>query len=166
MRLFLAMAAALLLAGCGVLDVDRPFPPPPTEPEARSFLDRVVAASRTGDMAAMCRVAGGGMCAEIAEQAGGADGVPGEAPLIAGVRSIAPTGTTNGGSPGGWLLVLCGTDGFGNPYRTEMLVSRAPDGRLYAVNAVYWAGFKLAVSNDTGDASGGAGIDCPPEDRG
>jgi hypothetical protein len=87
--------------------------------------------------------------------------MPFNPPVIAGTRVIPGTFNGNTGTGGGQLLVVCGTDGLGKAYRTEVLVSVDYNGAFYAINGVYWSGAGLAVSPDTGSATGGAGIECP-----
>jgi hypothetical protein len=153
-----AAALPLLVTACSLPDPTPP--PPPTEDEAIAFLNAVTALAMAGDLEGMCDFAGGGICENIVDEVGGQVAVPDDPPVIAGTRLIPSRREGDGFSVGGRLLVLCGIDGRQRPYRTEMLVSRFR-GELYAVNAVYWGGFNLAVSNDTGSPSGGAGIDCP-----
>jgi hypothetical protein len=155
-----AAAAALLIlvAGCAMPE---PTPPqPPTEDEAIAFLNELTALALAGDLEGMCDFAGGGNCAHAVENAGGTVAVPEDPPVIAGTRLIPSRQEGEGYSIGGRLLVLCGTDGRQRPYRTEMLVSRYL-GEVYAINAVFWSGANLAVSNVSDSPSGGAGIDCP-----
>jgi hypothetical protein len=155
-----AAAALILLSACAAFVPDPTPDPPPTEGEAIAFLNEVTALALAGDLEGMCDVAGGGNCDSLVEEAGGAAAVPQDPPVVAGTRVIPSSSVGNAQSVGGMLLVLCGIDGRQRSYRTEMLVSRWL-GELYAVNAVYWAGFNLAVGNNTGDPSGGAGIECP-----
>jgi hypothetical protein len=154
-----ALLALPLLGACGII-ASESLPEPPSEADARAFLGRVVDAALARDLDRMCAIAGS-ICDSVAEDSGGLAAVPNDPPIVAGARLIPNRGTTTGGTAGGRLLVLCGTDGLGRPYRTEMLVSRDPDGSLYAINGVFWSGAGLAVANDTGSPSGGAGIDCP-----
>jgi hypothetical protein len=154
-----ALVALLVLAGCGLADPT--LPPPPSEADAITFVDLLVEKAEAGDLAGFCDVAGGGNCVEIAEESGGVAAIPNDPPVIAGTRLIPSRPAGEGTLAGGQLLVLCGIDGRGQPYRTETLVSIGPDHVLYAINAVYWSGFHLAVAGDTGSPSGGAGIECP-----
>ncbi|HEX6138838.1 MAG TPA: hypothetical protein VF013_00050 [Candidatus Limnocylindria bacterium] len=121
---------------------------------------RLVELAQAGDLSGYCRLAGS-MCVDFAEERGGAAAIPPQPPLIAGTRVIPSRTSGTAGVAGGQLLVLCGTDGLGRQYRTEMLVSTASDGTLYAINGVYWSNAGLAVSANTGGPTGGAGIDCP-----
>ena len=83
-------------------------------------------------------------------------------PIIAGTRLIPTRRLSDAaGMAGRQLFVLCGVDGLGRPYRTEMLVSTDYNGALYAINGVYWSGAGLAISRDTGSASAGSNIECP-----
>jgi hypothetical protein len=153
------LAGILVLSACGFLP--NPTPDPiPTEDQAIAFLNELVALAQAGDLDGMCRHARDSNCDDLVEGAGGAVSIPSDPPILAGTRLIPGTSSGNSGTVGGMLLVLCGTDGRQRPYRTEMLVSRFR-GEVYAINAVYWSGSKLAVSPDTGSPSGGAGIDCP-----
>jgi hypothetical protein len=151
-------AGLILLSSCALPDPTPP--PPPTEDEAIAFLNELTALALAGNLEAMCDFAGDGNCEDFVDEAGGLVAVPEDPPVVAGTRLIPSQRQGEGWSVGGRVLVLCGTDGRQRPYRTEMLVSRNL-GETYAINAVYWSGSNLAVSNDTGDPSGGAGIDCP-----
>ena len=150
---------AAMLSACGTL-LPGPTPDPlPTEDEAIAFLNELTAHALTGDLVGMCALAGS-MCESFVDERGGPAAVPDAPPVLAGTRVIPGTSSGDSGTVGGMLLVLCGTDGLQRSYRTEMLVSRFR-GELFAINGVYWSGSNLAVSNNTGDPSGGAGIDCP-----
>ena len=157
------LTAVLVLAGC-MGDGTGHSGEIPSEAAARAYLNRLVATARTKDLEAFCDLAGS-LCSDLAEAAGGVAAIPANPPLVAGTRLI-PTRTSangNAGIAGGRLFVLCGTDGLGRDYRTELLVSVDFNGRLYAINGVYWSGSGLAVSGNTGDATGGTGIECPPD---
>jgi hypothetical protein len=148
-----------ILSGCGAFVPDPTPDAIPTEDEAIAFLNELTALALTGDLVAMCALAGS-MCESFVDERGGPAAVPDEPPVLAGTRVIPGTSSGDSGTVGGMLLVLCGTDGLQRPYRTEMLVSRFM-GETFAINGVYWSSSSLAVSNDTGSPSGGAGIDCP-----
>ena len=152
------LASLLVLSACGFVPDPTPGAPP-NEEEAIVFMEELVALAQAADLEGMCTHAGGGNCNTLVDEAGGAAGVPQDPPTLAGTRLIPSRGSADALQVGGILLVLCGTDGRQQPYRTEMLVSRFR-GEMYAINAVYWSGFNLAVSSDTGGPSGGAGIDC------
>jgi hypothetical protein len=154
------LACLLFVSACGLLVPDPTPDPLPTRDEAIAFMNELVALAQAGDLNAMCQHAGGGNCDEQVEVAGGPVAIPADPPLVAGSRVIPGTSSGDSGTVGGMLLVLCGTDGQQRPYRTEMLISRFR-GQVYAINAVYWSGSKLAVSANTGSPSGGAGIECP-----
>lgn len=53
-------------------------------------------------------------------------------------------------SNGGRAFGLCGTDGLGEKYYSEVLVFDAGGGALRAVNAVFWTGARIATSTETG----------------
>jgi len=148
-----------MLSGCGAFLPDPTPYPLPTRGEAIAFKDALVSLAQDGDLVGMCALAGS-LCESFVDESGGPAAVPDEPPVLAGTRAIPGTSSGDSSTIGGMLLVLCGTDGLQRPYRTEMLVSRFR-GEMFAINGVYWSGSSLAVSNDTGSASGGAGIECP-----
>jgi hypothetical protein len=157
-RHIMPLIVAALLSACGF--VPDPTPDPlPTEDEAIAFMRDLVALAQAGDLVGMCELAGS-MCESFVDESGGPAAVPDEPPVLAGTRVIPGTSEGDGGTIGGMLLVICGTDGLQRPYRTEMLVSRFM-GEMFAINGVYWSGNNLAISNNTGGPSGGLGIDCP-----
>jgi hypothetical protein len=156
-----ATIALLLLAACGAFGDDRGHAGEiPTEAAARDYLDRLIAMAETRDLGGFCELAGS-LCKENAEAVGGAGAMPRTAPIIAGTRVIPSRTSGDAMMAGGRLYVLCGTDGLGKHYRTEVLVSTDYDGTLYAINGAYWSGGRLATSAKTGGLSGGAGIECP-----
>jgi hypothetical protein len=128
------LAAAMV--GCGSTARTAPIP---TEGEARGLLARIVAAAERRDFAALCSF-GDPNCPDILEMAG-IDRVPAVPPTVAGTRLVAPTQV----SDGGLILQLCGTDGRGDPYATEMLVFTSASG-LRAIQPVYWSGMGIATS--------------------
>jgi hypothetical protein len=154
----------LAIAACGNTSTGRAGEIP-SETAARSFIDRLVAQAQEGDLEGLCVVAGGGNCDGIATDSGGVAAIPAAPPTIAGTRVIPTRVVDDATLAGGHLFVLCGIDGLGEPYRTETLVSTDNNGDLYAINAVYWSNFDLAVSPfaevGPGAPSGGDGIDGP-----
>jgi predicted small lipoprotein YifL len=154
-----ALLALMAMVGCGLAGPT--LPPPPSEADAVALVDLLIEKAEERDLEGFCRIAGGGNCEGIAEESGGVAAIPREAPVIAGTRLIPSRPAGEGTLAGGQLVVLCGVDGLGRPYRAETLVSIGPDRVLYAINAVYWSGFDLAVAANTGSPSGGAGINCP-----
>jgi hypothetical protein len=132
----------------------------PTESAARAFLAHLVSRAEARDLTGFCQLADS-ICELIAEESGGVAAIPPNPPIIAGTRVIPTRQRGDAMLGGGQLLVLCGIDGFGKPYRTEMLVSVDYNGALFAINGVYWSGAGLAISQMTGGPSGGDGIECP-----
>lgn len=53
---------------------------------------------------------------------------------------------------GGRAFGLCGTDGLGARYYSELLVFDSGGGALRAVNAVFWTGARIATSAETSSA--------------
>jgi hypothetical protein len=119
----------------------------PTYHEATSFLASVVALAQARDFDRLCGL-GGGTCRSTLQGAG-LDAVPATPPGIAGSRVVQPTQGTGGKTTaGGLVLQLCGLDGLGRPYSTEMLVFR--DGAtLLAIEPVYWSGMRIATDPTT-----------------
>jgi hypothetical protein len=143
-RRLILLAVALAVAGCGADPGS-----PPTEAEARAFLDRVVTLAQAGDFDALCAI-GAGNCESILEEAGRE--VPNGLPRIVGTRTLPSTET----SIGGVVLELCGTLDSGDPYYSEMLVFRdlirtgGIDG-LHAIEPIYWSGMGIADDLVVGD---------------
>lgn len=142
-RLVRVGLGAFLVAGCGLLG-----PSLPSEAEARSHLARIVSVVTSGNLSALCELASA-TCdidlrnIELAK-------VPKAGPLTVS-GSVIPTTKNADGSQnvGGYLLQLCGVDGTGATYHSEMLVFRDGD-RLRAINAFYWLGATIARSPVTG----------------
>lgn len=120
----------------------------PTESGAEGFLNEVVAIARSGDFAALCEV-GGGSCEDFLEQPGGRE-VPPAAPRIIGGRTIQPTSEGGGGSVGGYVLEICGTNAEGATYYSEMIVFFDFNGTLRGIEPTYWLGIRIADDNQAG----------------
>ena len=123
----------------------------PTQEEALGFLDRVVVLARQGDFEAICAI-GDGNCSKHLDDAG-RDAVPPDPPFVVRTR-IIPTSTTSAGqqSLGGVVLVLCGIDGHGQHYDSEMLVFHDGNG-LRAINPIYWGRTRIAGSAESEGSS-------------
>lgn len=151
MRLSLVLAAlAGLSAGCGLI---APTPPPPPSLEdAQSLLDDLVEAGIARDFARLCGLAASDTCQDLLE---GHEGlVPAAAPAIVQTDVYEPEPAGNGFTGGGVLFVLCGTDAAGDPFESELLVSRNLDGTLFAIPAVWWTGTRVIVGADSADVGG------------
>lgn len=135
----LVVAVALVAAACeGASYVP---PQPPTQDAAVAYLETVVAVVQSRDLTGLCRL-GGGTCAHTLAESDPAT-VPNSSPTVIGSRVIPPSRADGGWSLGGRLLELCGRDGLGHPYSSEMLVFWF-DGRLISIEPVYWIGLRIA----------------------
>ncbi len=133
----LAMAA---VAACSVPSPAVSPPRPPSEAAALAFLDVIVAIVRRGELDRLCEL-GGGNCARHLDEA--AWSAPRIGPRVVGSVDVPialnADGTWTGG---GRLLMLCGLDGLGAPYYSEMLVFE-DRGRLIAIEPVFWTGLRI-----------------------
>jgi hypothetical protein len=124
------------LAGCGLVPEARP-PPPPSVEAATAHLDLVIDAGIARDFDRLCELASGTCDTELQ---GFEHLAPTERPIIVDVSLHQPTELDGGAwSGGGVLFVLCGADGAGDPYESEVLVFDAGDS-LRATAAVFWTG--------------------------
>ena len=106
--------------------------------------------AQRGDFDGLCAV-GDGNCGRELDTAG-RDAVPPDAPTVAATRALATTTESGQQNIGGMVLVLCGTNGRGEPYRSEMLVFR-DGGTLRGINTVYWDNFAIAANGESTAAS-------------
>jgi hypothetical protein len=113
----------------------------PTVDEARGFLDQVVELAQAGDFASLCAI-GDGNCMDHLEDAG-RDAVPPDPPTIVRTGTVPTTSSGGQTSLGGIVFVLCGVDGHGDHYDSEMLVFHDGSG-LRAINPVYWGRTRIA----------------------
>ena len=143
-RLALVTVAVVALGTGGVTIIapDQQLPPP-SEAQARAALHAAVAHARAGDFAGLCDLSDGN-CAFILGQAG-RDAVPADPPTVFGMRVIEPTTLANRAwQGGGRVLQVCGIDGRGQPYRSEVLAFR--DGQtVRLINAVYWSRVSISA---------------------
>jgi hypothetical protein len=133
--------------------------PPPSEVETVEFLDHIVDLARAGDFDALCAV-GGGNCRRALGDAG-ADAVPDAAPTILGTWLLGDTPAGGGYSVGGRILEVCGVDGRGRTFRTQMLIF-SESGQLKAIEPVYWSGIRIATDPNVGPDPSVAAT-CPVE---
>jgi len=142
----LAAALLLVLAVAACLSAGPPAGTIPTVEEAQGHLDEIVRLARAGDFEALCAL-GDANCENSLEFAG-RDAVPPDPPRIIATRTV-PTTVSNGlQSRGGIVFVLCGVDGRGEPYDSEMLVFHDGNG-LRAINPVYWGRTRIASGAQT-----------------
>ena len=136
----------LVLAVAACMSSGPPAGTIPSVEQARRHLDEVVRLARAGDFAGMCAL-GDANCERILDMAG-RDAVPPDAPKVVGVRTVPTTSSSGQQSFGGIVFVLCGIDGRGQPYDSEMLVFNDGNG-LRAINPVYWSRTRIASSPQT-----------------
>ncbi|MGH9011176.1 MAG: hypothetical protein ACRDYF_15185 [Acidimicrobiia bacterium] len=130
---------------------------PVSDEAARNYFARIVTAAQAKDFDALCKLnASQGTCEfdmrlACRPPAGGPID-PGREALMEWCKEAVPTQAPEivslahregqSGSVGGRLLVVTGTDGYGRPYETEVLIFR--DKRSYkATHAVFWSGEKF-----------------------
>jgi hypothetical protein len=132
---------------------------PPSEAEALAYLDQVVAVVERGDLSELCAF-GSGTCAHTLQGADGAT-TPTTKPVVVRTRilpsRLLPDGTWR---IGGRILELCGVDGLGERYDSEILVFREGD-RIIGKEPVFWIGLRIA-DGDVTAGSGPAMGACPP----
>jgi hypothetical protein len=136
----LAGALVLLMSACQAVSFTPA--PPPSEADATAFLARLAELARSRDFAALCDL-GSGNCEHVLDEVGQAT-APATDPVIVDTRVIAPRELQDDTwSLGGRVLQVCGTDGAGRPYQSEVLVF-STQGTLRAIEAVFWAGGRIA----------------------
>ena len=140
------MLLAILMAGCGGVGGRTPVPPP-SEAEALAHLAQVEGVVRSGDLSHLCDL-GGGTCKQILEKSDPAT-VPNTVPVVIGTRVI-PHSDLPGGmwTDGGRVLMLCGHDGLGQRYYSEMLVF-FDEGLLVSTGTPFWVGMTIANGSTT-----------------
>ena len=136
----------LVLAVAACTQAGPPAGTIPSVDEARRHLDEIVRLAQAGDFEGMCAL-GDLNCQDSLEMAG-RDAVPGDPPRVVATRTVPTTNSSGQQSLGGVVLVLCGVDGRGKPYDSEMLVFH--DGNeLRAINPVYWGRTRIGGTRDT-----------------
>ena len=142
----MSVLLVILLAGCGGIASRTPVPPP-SEAEALAHLAQVEGVVRSGDLSRLCDL-GSGTCKQILERSDPAM-VPNTVPVVVGTRVI-PHSDLPGGmwTDGGRVLMLCGRDGLGKRYYSEMLVF-FEDGRVISTGTPYWVGMTIANGTTT-----------------
>jgi hypothetical protein len=145
-RILVGTVLMVLLSGCGVAASTRPSPvPPPSASEALAFLASIEAEVKSGDLSHLCEKFGGGTCRHTLQGSDPA-AVPTTDPAVIGTSIIPPATYADGTwSDGGRLLELCGVDGLGKHYYSEMLVFN-DGGRTISVEPAYWIGVRIATS--------------------
>jgi hypothetical protein len=162
----LLLVLAVLQAGCS--GAGNTFAPvsPPAESEARKFVDQIVQLALNRDFDGLCAL-GSPECRFILS--GQTDNVPTSRPMVANVVIVLSERTSSDTwTPGGVLFSLCGFDGKGTPYRSQMLVSENPWGPgLMAMEPVFWTGLSIggsiaaATAPISSSGQGGIWSGCP-----
>jgi hypothetical protein len=138
MRLTIAILVLAVVAGCVLIPSHNDPPPPaPGIEEARELLDEVIETGIARDFERLCANATGTCEGELE---GFEERAPTQPPAVVDVEVHEPVGAGDQWTSGGVLFVLCGTDGLGDAYESEVLVIDGGDGRLIATAAVYWTG--------------------------
>lgn len=141
-----ALLGALALAACA----DDPEPPAAVRAaEARRAVDRMVTIAARRTPAAMDE-----LCALARDRCGGMSGsvrrVPESAPRRdqrPRVRCSREVGTRD------WMVVLEGDDGWGRPYVSQLVLTRAGDDVVPEREPAFWLGFAYAGAKVTGSTA-------------
>ena len=152
----LAVLAAVL-AGCvGASYTPAPIP---SEAVALGMLQKIVAVVESGDLGRLCEF-GSGTCRKVLDMTDPGS-APRTGPIVLGSRVIESTPSADGNywSAGGRVLELCGRDGNGRQYYTEMLIFE-DHGRLIAKEPTFWSRMTIAGSS-TVDSRPAPVRDCP-----
>jgi hypothetical protein len=147
MRFLASLAAIPVLVGCSVaMPPPDPLPPPSVE-DAVVLLDEIIDAGIARDWERLCANASGTCEGELD---GAEERAPTSAPRVAAVEVHQPQGDADASTSGGVLFVLCGTDGLGDAFESEVLIF---DGgtRLLAGAAVYWLGTGVGFAPPHGE---------------
>ena len=132
-KLLVVIFLAIALVGCGTSANEVAAV---TLPEAEAVLSNAVALAQAHDLTSLGALADDQMTtAGTWETTGKWTTLPADPPTI--VDSYVQK------AGGGRVLVLEGTDGQGNPYRSEFMVFRS-DGRLIVANVLYWDNYRVS----------------------
>ena len=165
LRSWVLVFVVSVLAGSGA--GPSPSSAVPSEAEAVALLRQMWAAVEARDLAGLCDDENGpyvtGPCNKELRDLDPAT-IPTTPPTVVGAW-VLPTRRVSDGLwwVGGRVLEVCGVDGRGTPYRSEMRVSRE-FGRLLAGPAVFWTGTRIATGDTAGAAIPGPSVPpCPSE---
>ena len=139
----------LVLAVAACTSAGPPAGTIPTVEDAQRHLAEIVRLAREGDFDGLCAL-GDLNCTDSLDVAG-RDSVPPDPPAVVGTRIVPTTSSDGQQSLGGVVLVLCGIDGHGQHYDSEMLVFHDGNG-LRAINPIYWGRSRIASSPETEDS--------------
>jgi len=134
-----AVVTIAVLAGCS--PEYRPTAAP-TVAETRAFIAEMVRLAQAGQFEQLCDM-GGGNCEDILANAG-ADNVPADPPTVARIYEVPSVRHADGSwSQGGQMVEMCGTDGSGADYKSQMIVFRDPHDGIIAIEPIYWSGLGI-----------------------
>jgi len=137
--LVLALVAAL---GCVSPSRGPDQDVPPTEGQALEHLQSLIALVEAGHAGSICDL-GGPLCKDFVEPFDAAR-VPTTRPLLLEVRTIPAVAVGEGKWRGSYVRIeVCGVDGRGDPYRSEMMVYWNR-GRIVSTQPAYWLGMIIA----------------------
>jgi hypothetical protein len=163
-----ALACGVLLAGCGDGDqsarTEAPQSAVVSDADAREALDDAVTVVHSGDLGQLCDIsANHRMCTETLDELGRVSAPVESTPVITDSYALTPRRVPNGGgTAGGRVLEVCGLDGQGESYSTELLVILGSDAPVL-VNAVYWSGHRFAGDDDVSSGPAGDGASASAE---
>lgn len=146
----LALSLVLgLLVGCAS---STPAGRPVTMEEASAFLDELVQTTLTGDLERLCgSLASTDPSCEVLLAHHGKR-LPTTQPQLLCSYELSTRQEEGFTALGGRVLVLAGIDGAGKQYETELLIFQ--DGKeLRAINAVWWSGMGIGVTEVLGGAT-------------
>ena len=151
----------LFIAACVVVPAPTPGPPP-SEAEALAYLESVIAVVESGDLSRLCEL-GPGTCESVLDGTDPAT-IPTTRPLVVSMRVLDSRQEEGGGwRVGGRILEVCGIDGLGHPYASEILVFRA-EGGLIGIQPVFWTGMRIAEGDTTAPGLEPTPGECPPQE--
>jgi len=146
-----ALATIAVLAGCS--PEFRPTAAP-TVAETRTFIAEMVRLAQAGAFEQLCEM-GGGNCEDILANAG-AENVPADPPVVARIYEVPSVRHADGSwSQGGQMVEMCGTDGSGEPYQSQMIVFRDPHEGIIAIEPIYWSGLGIIAGTEQPEAGPG-----------
>jgi len=154
-RISSVILAALALVGCGPSDED--LKREVTLDEAKTTLSNVVAATASADIPILSDKFGSSatMVEQHLAQAGGWAARPKDPPTVVDSYIIpAKRLSRRSYANGGRVLVLEGTTGLGQPYRSEFLVSWSiTSQKLIVQYPIYWLQMRIGELNEGGTAT-------------
>lgn len=152
MRRLVSGALVLLLVACGS---QANAPEAPTIEQALAHVDAIVHLVESGGASRVCDF-GGPTCSDLVEPFD-PGAVPTTRPKITSVRLVPRVDHDDGTWSSAYVRVeLCGLDGHGETYHSEMMVYWNR-GKIVSTESAYWLGFGIADDPVVGAPDG------PPE---